>query len=73
MADIRNKLPFSVAELQRLLGWSSYASLHAIVSGKKPCRAELALEIEKATGGAVSRSDLRPDLWPPHLSLPAAS
>ena len=26
--------------------------------------AEMAVAVEKATGGAVSRSDLRPDLWP---------
>lgn len=26
--------------------------------------AERAVEIERATGGEVSRSDLRPDLWP---------
>jgi DNA-binding transcriptional regulator YdaS (Cro superfamily) len=42
------------------------------VSGKKTCRAELAIQIEKATGGAVSRSDLRPDLWPPHLATAPA-
>lgn len=73
MADIRKKLPFSIAELQRRLGRKSYARLHEIVSGKDSCSAELALEIETATGGAVSRSDLRPDLWPVQLSLPAAS
>jgi DNA-binding transcriptional regulator YdaS (Cro superfamily) len=26
---------------------------------------ERAVQIEKATGGVVSRSELRPDLWPP--------
>ena len=73
MADIRGKLPFPIAELQRRLNRKSYARLHEIVSGKDTCTAELALQIEEATGGVVSRSDLRPDLWPLHLPLPAAS
>jgi DNA-binding transcriptional regulator YdaS (Cro superfamily) len=34
------------------------------VQRKRNVTAERALEIEKATNGAVSRSDLRPDLWP---------
>jgi DNA-binding transcriptional regulator YdaS (Cro superfamily) len=28
--------------------------------------AERAIAIEEATAGAISRSDLRPDLWPPN-------
>ena len=73
MADIRDKLPFSIAELQRRLNRKSYARLHEIVSGKDTCSAELALQIEEATCGKVSRSDLRPDLWPLHLPLPEVS
>ena len=67
MADIRPLLPFSIAELQRRLDRRSYSRLHGIVSGKTECPAELAPLIEKATDRAVKRSDLRPDLWPPHL------
>ena len=33
-------------------------------SGDVVIPAERAVEIERATGGEVSRSDLRPDLWP---------
>lgn len=32
--------------------------------GKRASKA-LALSIERATEGAVSKSDLRPDIWPP--------
>jgi DNA-binding transcriptional regulator YdaS (Cro superfamily) len=31
--------------------------------------AELALKIETATSGKVSRSSLRPDLWPPQQEV----
>lgn len=31
--------------------------------GRRPSPS-LAMKIERATGGAVSRSDLRPDIWP---------
>jgi DNA-binding transcriptional regulator YdaS (Cro superfamily) len=41
------------------------------------CRAAMidagdAVAIEAATGGAVAKSDLRPDLWPPRAEHPAA-
>lgn len=32
--------------------------------GEVVITAERAVEIERATGGQVSRNDLRPDLWP---------
>jgi len=36
---------------------------NTIVNGAKP-GPNLAIEIEKWSGGQVSRSELRPDLWP---------
>lgn len=71
MKDIKALLPFPIEELRRRLGRKSYARLHEIVSGKVLCPAELAPQIEAATGGMVSRSDMRPDLWPVHGSTPA--
>ncbi len=32
-----------------------------------------ALKVDRATGGAVSASDLRPDLWPSKRHVPAPS
>lgn len=37
--------------------------IHQFVSGKTRVTAERAVEIERATGGAVTRTDLRPDLF----------
>jgi DNA-binding transcriptional regulator YdaS (Cro superfamily) len=34
------------------------------LSGHRPIAAEQVLPIEKATGGRVSRHDLRPDIYP---------
>jgi DNA-binding transcriptional regulator YdaS (Cro superfamily) len=48
-----------VAELARKLSISSQA-----VSQWDRVPAERALEVERATGGAVTRHDLRPDLYP---------
>lgn len=31
-----------------------------------------ALEVEQQTGGRITRSMLRPDIWPPHSSSSAA-
>lgn len=64
MRNIKALLPFPIEELRRRLGRKSYARLHEIVSGKVECPAELAPQIEAATGGKVTRHDLRPDLWP---------
>lgn len=33
-------------------------------NGEQPITAERAVQIERATGGEVARSNLRPDLWP---------
>lgn len=66
MVDVRAYLPCSIADLQRRLGRRSYSKLHAILKGARLCPAELAVRIEDATGGAVKRGLLRPDLWPSH-------
>lgn len=34
-----------------------------VISGREVCSPELAVEIERLTGGAVTRKDLRPDLF----------
>lgn len=35
-----------------------------LLNGSRPITAEAAVAIERATGGVVSRHELRPDLWP---------
>lgn len=40
---------------------STWMSL--IISGRKVCSAELAVEIERITGGLVTRRELRPDIF----------
>ena len=59
------RFSFNVADLARKLGRKSRPTLYHVLSGRFPCKAELAIEIEAATNGAVTRSMLRPDLWPP--------
>lgn len=34
-----------------------------IINGRQVCSPELAVEIERITGGAVTRKELRPDLF----------
>lgn len=53
-------------ELARALGMSAgyLTQIATGWNGRKPSP-ELAMRIEAATAGAVSRSDLRPDIWPP--------
>lgn len=34
-----------------------------VISGREVCSPELAVEIERLTGGMVTRKDLRPDLF----------
>lgn len=38
--------------------------LSSIANGLR-CGAQMAIKIEKGLDGKVSRSELRPDLWPP--------
>ena len=49
-------------ELANRLGISP-TWMNLIVSGKRDCSPELALAIEQATGGQVTRKELRPDLF----------
>ncbi len=53
----------SEAKLGKLAGFSQNAIWHAKRNGR--CSAELAVGIERATNGAIDRSRLRPDLYPP--------
>ena len=49
-------------EMARFLGITpTWMSL--LLSGKRRCSPILAIEIEKATKGLVSRRDMRPDLY----------
>ncbi|WP_414041297.1 transcriptional regulator [Acidithiobacillus sp. M4-SHS-6] len=38
--------------------------LRQVAKGRRRVSAETAIRIERATDGLVTRSDLRPDLWP---------
>lgn len=42
----------------------SYEGVRLIVKGQRMPAPKTVFRIEKVTDGAVSRSDLRPDLWP---------
>lgn len=57
--------------LARKLGCTSQAVSKMCATGRVP--AERVLAIEEATGGAVTRHDLRPDLYPAHDPLSATS
>ena len=52
------------AELARRIGMSQ-PSVHDLCHRTKRIRADVALQIEAATNGQVSRSDLLPTVWPP--------
>ena len=51
------------------------AHIHCILSRTRRPSPETAIRIEEATGGAIARGLLRPDLWPAHgvPSFPEAS
>lgn len=55
------------AKLARVIGVSS-PTVHQWISGHRPIPIERCVAIERATGGAVTRRDLRPndwqDIWP---------
>ena len=57
--------------LARKLGCTPQAVSKMCATGRVP--AERVLAIEEATDGAVSRHDLRPDLYPSQDTLPATS
>ena len=52
----------SQAKLAKAAGISQAGISHAKIENR--VSAELAVIIDKATNGEVSKSDLRPDLWP---------
>lgn len=54
----------SQSALARLLGGKTKQQ-HVFHWMNKGIPAKRAIEIEVATNGAVTRSELRPDLWPP--------
>ncbi|MCE5282536.1 MAG: helix-turn-helix domain-containing protein [Deltaproteobacteria bacterium] len=62
MADFRDRVP-NIAKLTVAVG-KDYSHVHAVLRGAVQCGPHLAIAIEKATGGQITRSDLRPDLWP---------
>lgn len=51
----------------------SQATVSRWESGELRVTAEQAVKIERATKGAVTRSDLRPDLWPQSLKRKGAA
>lgn len=51
----------SQGKLARLIGVSRQRVGQLVAGDRIP--AELAIKIEQATNGAVTRADLRPDLW----------
>ena len=57
----------TIAELSRLVEKSA-SFLWQIADGRRSCSPVLALKIEQATNGEVTRKDLRPDDW--HLIWP---
>ena len=52
----------SEAKLGKLAGFSQNAIWYAKRNGR--CSAELAIGIERATNGAISKHRLRPDIFP---------
>ena len=56
-------------QLARAAGVSQSAISQAVSAGR--VSAELAVKIEAATNGSVSRGDLRPDLWPANAGAAA--
>jgi DNA-binding transcriptional regulator YdaS (Cro superfamily) len=55
----------SISDLLRRVEMKSYCHLHTVLAGSASCSPQLAVKIEHATSGAITRSMLRPDLWPP--------
>jgi DNA-binding transcriptional regulator YdaS (Cro superfamily) len=68
--DIRALIRAAAAEFggsEAKLAGACGVTQNAVWAARRAGRvsAELALKIETATGGKVSRTSLRPDLWPP--------
>jgi len=63
MTDFRGRVP----KIQTLVDALSadYSHIHAVLRGDTRPGPALARRIEEATGGAIKRWELRPDLWEP--------
>lgn len=71
MKDIRPQIPMPIEDLRLAVGYKSRGGFGGVVSGRVQAGFKLAIAIEEATDKAVMRGDLRPDLWPDHVT-PAA-
>lgn len=60
----------SQSRLAELIG-RSQQQVSALCTRAPTISAEDALAIDRCTSGEVSKSDLRPDLWPPTAQVPA--
>lgn len=71
LREFRTDRSLSLKDLAGTIGVTE-AQISRIELGKRPITADMAIAIERATGGAVPRWRLRPDLWaPPVPSEPA--
>jgi DNA-binding transcriptional regulator YdaS (Cro superfamily) len=64
--DLKNYLKKLAIDDRRKLAESGRTSLGQLMNvayGYRSCSAELAVAIEQATGGVVSRQDLCPEKW----------
>lgn len=61
--DCRHLVPGSIKSLWLAVGKLTYPRFYEKIAGITQCSAELAVEIEKASGRKIHRGDLRPDLW----------
>lgn len=62
--DCRHLVPGTIHSLWLLVGKLTYPRFYEKVAGITQCSAEIAVDIEKASGRKIHRGDLRPDLWP---------
>lgn len=60
--DFSSRVP-NIAALLRELGGGSYDKLHRQIRGLMVCSPKRAMAIEVATRGAITKGDLRPDIW----------
>lgn len=63
LRDFAHQSGVKVLELAAQVGITRQ-HMYRLINGKRRVPAELVLPIERATGGAVTRHDLRPDLYP---------
>jgi DNA-binding transcriptional regulator YdaS (Cro superfamily) len=63
LARYRHRERLTLARLAKLCG-TTKATLSRVETGKLIPTTRMAMALELATGGAVSRHELRPDIWP---------